>query len=107
MLNSKKAFYKIMDWIGKQGASTTNSISYGTQTTITPSRTGWLVAKGKVQTQQTLAPIIRIMQGTEVLAESAGLVTRDTTMATSCYVRKGETYSIAIFRAALENVTLY
>lgn len=107
MLNSKKAFYKIMDWIGKQGASTTGSISYGTQTTITPSRTGWLVAKGTVQTQQTIAPIIRVMQGTDILAESAGLVQKDTDVTTSCYVRKGETYTITIFRAAVKNVTLY
>lgn len=107
MLDLKALLGKIIDWISVQGASTIGAINYGTSTSITPSRSGWLVAKGGVSTTQTIAPVIRITQGGTILSEGVGLTSGSTAFHTACYVRKGQTYTISIFRATLANVTLY
>lgn len=107
MLNVKKQIAMILSWINTQGASTTGAINYGKATTVTPSRSGWLVARGNVDTTQTIAPIIRITQNGAMLSEGIGLTVAGTALNTACYVRKGETYTISIYRASIYSVTLY
>lgn len=107
MLDVKALLAKILSWINTQGASTTGAINYGKATTVTPSRSGWLVARGNVVTTQTLAPIIRITQNGAILSEGIGLTGAGTALNTACYVRKGEKYTINIVRASIYNVTLY
>lgn len=107
MLSTKALISKILKWCSAQGASSQDAVNYGVNTSITPSRSGWLVAKGKVTSQQTIQPIIRITQGGNIVSEGIGLVTNATILHTACYVRKGVTYSIVIYRADLQNVTLY
>lgn len=107
MLDVKKTLSKVLAWVNLQGASATGAVNYGTATSITPSRSGWLVARGYVQTTQNTAPIIRILQGGSIVSEGMGLTVRDTALHTACYVRKGQTYTIAVFRCIVSNVTLY
>ena len=107
MLVMRNLLALMLTWISKQGASTAGAIDYGAALTITPSRSGWIVAKGEVSDTQTIAPIIRITQDGTILSEGIGLTVKGTNLHTACYVRKGNTYTVSIFRATLINVTLY
>lgn len=107
LLNVKKLFTKMLNWIANQGASVTGATSYGTQTNITPSRSGWLVARGTTKNGQTIQPVIRIKQGSVILSEGIGTTVSGTLLQTGCPVRKGETYIVEIYRANYTNATLY
>lgn len=80
---------------------------FGTSTTVTPTHDGWLVARGKVTSQQSLQPIIRITHNGDVLNEGIGLVTNTTVLHTAAPAVKGVTYEIVVYRCALESTILY
>lgn len=108
MLSVKILLAKILTWISEQGASSTGRIYYGTATSITPTRSGWLVVAAKtVSPAPTFAPVSRIFQAGSVVAEATGILYATGIFHCSCYVRKGTTYTIEVYRATLENSWLY
>lgn len=108
MLSIKAVLLHILTWIsGHFDGASSPYINYGTQTTVTPSRSGWLVACSTVQSDQTYAPVLRIRIGTEIIAEGIGLTPSGSYTHCCCYVKKGVTYNIVAYRSSITYVRLY
>ena len=107
-LKVKETLAKILNWINVQGAAATGRIVYGKVTSVTPSRSGWLVVNLKTETPSpTFAPIAAIYQNGETMAAATGVTYQGSAYSCSCYVRKGATYTIQAFRSSIEGVYLY
>ena len=107
-LKIKEVIAKILKWMSIQGASATGRIVYGAVTTVTPTRSGWLVVLLKTETPSpTFAPIASIYQNGETMASATGVTYQESAYSCSCYVRKGETYTIGCFRSSIQGVYLY
>ena len=98
---------KIEMQTGGTYAQASRVIDYGTNTSIKPSRNGWLVARGVNTETQTSQPIVRIKANGNIIAEGVGLTPNDSWTHATAAVKGGETYTIEVFRCQLSNVKLF
>lgn len=107
-LKLKELIAKMLSWAyGHFDGAATLAKTYGAVTSVTPSASGWLVAHATTNAGQTIPPVIRIQNGDEILAEQTGITYSGSSFYASCYVKKGTTYTIKVYRSTLQNVRLY
>ena len=109
MLSVKAVLMKILQWQNARflGADHAKRVNYGTATSLTPSRDGWLVVIGYSSTANTAAPIIRIKDTNAIIGEGVGLVQANTACTATAPVKAGRTYTIEIYRSTIQSVYLY
>ena len=109
MLNVKVLLTKILQWQKARflGADYSKRVNYGTATSVTPSRDGWLVVIGYSSTANTVAPIVRIRDTNAIIGEGVGLVQANTACTAAAPVKAGRTYTVEIFRSTVQSVYLY
>ena len=105
MLDIKKLLTKIVNDF--HGAVSSRTESYGTSTSITPTKNGWLVASATASSSTGLAPVVRVQDGNAIIADGVGVISQGTTLNCGAPVRAGTTYTINCYRCSLSGVILY
>ena len=103
----KKLITKLLDDF--HGCDIDRRINIGTSsTTITPTRNGYLVVAGSSTVSSGAAPVIRIQTaGGTIYSEGIGVVSSGAILSTGCPVRKGVTYTVAVYRCTFSSANLF
>lgn len=80
---------------------------YGTGTSITPTKDGWLRILFTTQTGQTIAPVLSVAQNNQLVGYGQGLTTANTTASMFVPVKAGLTYQITAYRATISSKLLF
>lgn len=105
MLNVKKTLTKIID--GFHGCDSSRIIDYGTASTITPTRNGWLRVSGETDQGQTIMPVLDIYADGESIGRGVGLTYAGSAVQSFAPVKAGKTYVIAPYRCTVIKSVLY
>ena len=97
MLNTKKMLTKMLT--GFRGCDETRVESFGTNTLVTPTHDGWLVASAKSNSNTGAAPVLRIgTSGGTIFGEGMGIVGIGNVFNCACPVKAGIEYTISNYR---------
>ena len=105
MLNTKKLLTKVLN--GFRGCDSSRYESFGTSTTVKPTRDGWLSVVATCTVSSGLAPVARIGDSNTVFAEGVGVIYNGGILLVGCPVKAGYTYTVSAFRCTINSVTNY
>ena len=108
-LLAKKALHQLTNWVNTHFTGAAEDvINYGAVASVTPERSGWLVASAATQSPTpSLPPIMRINGPSGVVGDATGILYATGVFYASAYVKAGEHYTISAYRASLVEVKLY
>lgn len=81
--------------------------SLGAVSSVTPTKDGWLVASATTNSGVTLQPGLDISLNSVVIARNFGITSSGAAFHIAAPVKKGQTYAITAYRAAISTVNLY
>lgn len=90
-----------------RGADGSRSQDFGTNTSITPTKDGWLRVSFTTEQTQTIPPVVTVAQNNQVVGYGQGLTTANTTASMFIPVKAGLTYIVTIYRCALASIILF
>ena len=89
------------------GCDVTRKKDYGSVSSVTPEKDGWLVAAGTANASTGAAPVIRIQIGDDIIGENIGIVGTGNRLTCSAHVKAGVTYTINRYRCNAQSAILY
>lgn len=81
--------------------------SLGAVSSVTPTRDGWLSVQAQTNSGATVPSAVDIKLDGLTVERSYGLAIENESMYTGIPVKKGQTYTIVVYRARITNVKLY
>lgn len=81
--------------------------SLGAVSSVTPTRDGWLSVQAQTNSGATIPAALDIKLDGAPVERSYGLAIAGESMYTGIPVKKGQTYTITVYRASITNVKLY